>query len=174
MPSKLSQPRSACELFQGLDRKARNIQAEQARKRGLIWQARPRAGRQAHRAAVWVPAVLRLKMTGWDSLRGEVPSSSTFSFSFMLESEGQGKHCVLSSQLHSQLAMTFQLLPRAKSCIPFCSWPYLQRTLAGYVQGPGLCEKLERANVGVGVWLPGACGWAARPALGSWGRKLKH
>jgi hypothetical protein len=135
VPSKLSEPRSVCEPFRGPDRKARNIQAEQARKRGLIWQARPRAGRQAHRTAV--SAVLSLKMTGWDSLRAEVPSSSTFSFSFMLESEGQSKHCVLSSQLHSQLAMTFQRLPRAKSCIPFCPWPYLQGLVQGMCRDQG-------------------------------------
>ena len=103
-------------------------------------------------------------MTGWDSLKGEVLSSSTFSVSFMLESEGQSRHCVLSSQLRSQLAVASQPLPRAKSYIPFSAWPYLQGLWKGMCRARG-SEKLERANVRGGVWLPGVrlgdvtCSW---------------
>lgn len=166
MPSYSSQGQSVSPC------KARNVQAEQTRKRGRLWQARPRAGRQAHKATAWAPAVLSLK-TGWDSLKGEVPSSSTFSFSFMLESEGHSKPHVLLPQLHSQLAVTFQLL-LSQELHPFLFLAISARTQERDVQGPRPCENLERANVRGGVWLPGVCGWAPRPVLGSLRRTLKH
>lgn len=83
------------------------------RREDLAGKARSR--KTGTEAAVWVPAVLSLKMAGWDSLKGAVPSSNTFSLSSMLESEGQSKHCVLASQLHSQLAVTFQLFPEPRA-----------------------------------------------------------
>lgn len=53
---------------------------------GKSWSRK--TGTQSHGLG---PAVLSLEMTGWDSLKGAAPSSSTFSFSFMLESEGHSK-----------------------------------------------------------------------------------
>lgn len=137
MPSKLFEPRSVCE--------ARTERPETFKlrwpERGRIWQARPGAGRQAGtQAAVWVPAVLSLKMTGWDSWK-ERSLPATHSLSSTLESEGQSKHSA-ASQLHSH-CQGLSAFPRAKSCIPFCSWPCLQGLRKGVCSDYGSGKSWE-------------------------------